>query len=128
MCVNYGNVFFPDSDVWKFLQCITEASRFCIPSSFFSSMHSIVLHACETWQCLDSDVWTSLQSFTAASRVCGPSSSFSSPMQASDAPFPAITAEDIDRRIEERVEGDLKFLDGATGMAQLALNKHVRKL
>lgn len=53
---------------------------------------------------------------------------FFSPMQASDAPFPAITAEDIDRRIEERVEGDLKFLDGATGMAQLALNKHVRKL
>lgn len=49
-------------------------------------------------------------------------------MQASDAPFPAFTAEGIDARIEERVEGELKFLDGPTGMAQLALNKHVRKM
>lgn len=45
---------------------------------------------------------------------------------ASDQPIPAISAEETNLRIKQRINGELKFLDGQTLSATHALNKHVR--
>lgn len=45
-------------------------------------------------------------------------------MQASDQPF-SIDAEEIDRRIEERIEGELLYLNGAAFISSATLNKTV---
>lgn len=46
-------------------------------------------------------------------------------MQASDHPL-TIDAEEIDGRIEQRIKGELRYLDGETFMAASTLNKSVR--
>lgn len=48
-------------------------------------------------------------------------------IMASDEPIPTISAETTDNRIKERIDGELKFLDGQTLSAAIALNKHVRR-
>lgn len=48
-------------------------------------------------------------------------------VMASDQPLPTITVEETDSRIKQRVDGELKFLDGQTLSAIMSLNKHVRK-
>lgn len=47
--------------------------------------------------------------------------------QASDQPIPTFSADETDTRIKQRVDGELRFLDGQTLAAMVALNKHVRK-
>eukprot|EP00897_Mesotaenium_endlicherianum_P010823 jgi/Mesen1/976/ME000012S00519 len=49
-------------------------------------------------------------------------------IMASDEPLPAVTAADADQRIGERIEGELRFLDGETLVSILTLNKHTKKL
>jgi len=48
-------------------------------------------------------------------------------VMASDHPIPPMSPEETDRRINQRLNSELKFLDGLTLSASIALNKHVRK-
>lgn len=48
-------------------------------------------------------------------------------VMASDQPIPTISVEEIDSRIKQRIDGELKFLDGQTLSATMSLNKLVRK-
>jgi hypothetical protein len=48
-------------------------------------------------------------------------------VQASDQVFPMIKMEETNYRIQNRIQGELHFLDGQTLCATLALNKHVWK-
>lgn len=48
-------------------------------------------------------------------------------IMASDLPIPTISAEETDSRVEQRIDGELKFLDGQTLAATMVLNKHVRQ-
>lgn len=45
-------------------------------------------------------------------------------IQASDQPF-SINADEIDRRIEERVNGELLYLNGASFLSSATMNKAV---
>ncbi|CAI5952157.1 unnamed protein product [Closterium sp. NIES-64] len=47
-------------------------------------------------------------------------------IMASDTPFPEMAAADVDARIQQRVDGELRFLDGSTMLAVASLNKHLR--
>lgn len=49
-------------------------------------------------------------------------------IMASDEPLPTPTAQEIDRKIGERIVGELRFLDGDTLLSIFALNKHTRAL
>jgi thermospermine synthase len=48
-------------------------------------------------------------------------------VMASDQAFPMIKMEETNYRIQNRIQGELHFLDGQTLCATLALNKHVWK-
>jgi len=43
--------------------------------------------------------------------------------QASDNPIPIINAEEIDKKIQDHIDGDLLYLDGATFLSSTILNK-----
>lgn len=45
-------------------------------------------------------------------------------MQASDQPF-SINAEDMDKRIETRIDGELLYLNGASFLSSTTMNKTV---
>jgi thermospermine synthase len=45
-------------------------------------------------------------------------------IQASDQPFP-INAEDMDQRIEARIDGELLYLNGASFLSSATMNKTV---
>lgn len=45
-------------------------------------------------------------------------------MQASDQPF-SINAEDMDKRIDARIDGELLYLNGASFLSSATMNKTV---
>ncbi|XP_024544191.1 thermospermine synthase ACAULIS5 [Selaginella moellendorffii] len=48
-------------------------------------------------------------------------------IMASDHPFAQVSVQETDSRIKQRFDSELRFLDGETLSATLALNKHVRQ-